>query len=81
MIISRPLATTVLGIVQSLVTAGDWNQWRGPQRDGQSPASALPRVLVGNVQLVWERPHQPRYGGPIVYARLLVTTETVDRSE
>lgn len=79
---SRSLAAVLLlGWAAPFAVAEDWNQWRGPQRDGRLTDTALPRKLTGNLQLEWERPHQASYSGPIVCGDLVVTTETVDRSD
>lgn len=53
-----------------------WNQWRGPQRNGQWPGE-LPQSL-SNLELGWERPFQPSYSGPICDGELVFTSETVD---
>ncbi len=53
-----------------------WNQWRGPQRDGVW-AGDLPNSL-SELSLVWERPLSPSYSGPITDGKVVYTTETVD---
>ena len=55
-----------------------WSQWRGPQRDGTLPGTALPDSLnEQNLKLRWELPLSPGYSGPIVTADRVFVTETV----
>jgi outer membrane protein assembly factor BamB len=65
---------------QLLADFPDWNQWRGPARDGQLPGAAWPSALQGKLDLVWEKPHSPSYSGPVVSGELVFTTETIDKS-
>ena len=60
--------------------SSDWNQWRGPTRDGMLPGAVWPNGLQGHLNLVWEKPHSPSYSGPIVCGDLVFTTETIDKS-
>ena len=56
-----------------------WSQWRGPQRDGTLPGTALPDSLSEqNLQLRWQLPLSPGYSGPIVTADRVFVTETVN---
>ena len=65
----------------TVVAAGpsDWNQWRGPQRDGQAVDAAWPQRLKGNLTPLWQHPHGPSYSGPIVHDGRVFTTETIDQ--
>ncbi|MEM9703133.1 MAG: PQQ-binding-like beta-propeller repeat protein, partial [Planctomycetota bacterium] len=64
---------------------GEWNQWRGPDRDGQS-AVPLPTSLdEGAVKEAWRVTLGPSYSGPIVGVgpdggKRVFTTETVGRA-
>jgi outer membrane protein assembly factor BamB len=58
----------------------DWNQWRGPARDGIADQTPWPEALTNRLKLVWEQPLSPSYSGPIVHEGLVVTTETIDKS-
>ena len=60
---------------------GDWNQWRGPNRDSVVASSVWPDTLQGNLTLVWEKPHSPSYSGPIVSGDTVFTTETIDKAK
>ena len=81
------LAFCFLLIAVSSTTAADpnaitlretaqWNQWRGPHRDGVW-AGELPKSL-SELSLAWERPLSPSYSGPITDGKVVYTTETVD---
>ena len=62
--------------VSTLSDTPQWNQWRGPQRDGVW-AGELPSLL-SELSLAWERPLSPSYSGPITDGKYVYTTETVD---
>lgn len=55
-----------------------WNQWRGPARDGVWPGT-LPKSLA-SLELLWEKPLQPSYSGPVTDGQLVFTTETVGQT-
>lgn len=59
--------------------AADWNQWRGPMRDGMVSEADWPEKLSGHLNLVWEKPLSPSYSGPVIHKGLVFTTETVDK--
>ncbi len=60
--------------------AGDWPQWRGPQRDGQFIGPAWPDKLDTNhLRRVWRVELGPGYSGPIVSGTRVFTTETKDK--
>ena len=69
-----------IGIAASTSVAEDatWNQWRGPDRNGVWPRD-LPKSLSA-LELVWQKPLQPSYSGPVTDGKLVYTTETVDLS-
>ena len=56
----------------------DWDQWRGPQRDG-SWHGDLPATL-DDLKLAWEQSLQPSYSGPVTNGKAVFTTETVDQA-
>lgn len=60
-------------------TALDWNQWRGPSRDGVYEGNAWPDSLPQKLELVWEHEHGPSYSGPVTANGLVFTTETIDK--
>jgi len=59
--------------------AADWNQWRGPMRDGIVESDTWPAKLAGHLNLVWENSLSPSYSGPVIHNGLVFTTETVDK--
>jgi len=69
-----------IGIAASTSFAQDatWNQWRGPSRDGAWPGE-LPKSF-STLELVWQKPLQPSYSGPVTDGKFVYTTETVDES-
>ncbi|QDT05944.1 Outer membrane protein assembly factor BamB precursor [Rubripirellula lacrimiformis] len=60
--------------------AQDWNQWRGPNRDGIVSETQLPTKLKGNLKLLWQKSLSPSYSGPVVRDGRVFTTETIDKS-
>ncbi len=72
--------TLTLSIGFSQVRAADWNQWRGPSRDGVTAETEWPGSFQGRLNLVWEQPLSPSYSGPVVHDGLVITTETVDKT-
>lgn len=59
----------------------EWNQWRGPNRDGQVAGAAWPDRLTDNyLQQTWRVPLAPSYSGPVVSAEAVFVTETKDKS-
>lgn len=69
----------VLSLTASLC-AGDWPQWRGPQRDGQFAGPAWSDKLdTQHLRQVWRVELGPSYSGPIVSGSRVFTTETRDK--
>lgn len=58
----------------------DWNQWRGPGRDGHVLGPAWPDDFQGLAPL-WRVELGPSYSGPIVAGDRVFTTETVGEKE
>jgi len=59
-----------------------WPQWRGPQRDGQVPATPAWPSSLGEefLQSGWRVELSPGYSGPIVTGDLVITTETENKT-
>lgn len=70
--------TSSVGTNSATVDAADWNQWRGPMRDGMVEAT-WPKTLSGKLNLGWEKALSPSYSGPVIHEGLVFTTETVDK--
>ena len=47
-------------------SAQDWNQWRGPGRDGVGDASTLPAQLPAELTRVWQIPVGEGHSSPVV---------------
>lgn len=56
---------TILPAVVVLL-AQDWNQWRGPNRDGVVPAAQAPAVWPKELRSVWKVAAGPGYSSPVV---------------
>jgi outer membrane protein assembly factor BamB len=58
----------------------DWNQWRGPSRDGRTTGPAWPESLdADHLKRLWRVELGPSYSGPLVVGDLVYVTETKDR--
>ena len=58
----------------------DWNQWRGPQRDGTYRGPAWPAGIdETRLRELWRVKLGPSYSGPIVVGDRVFTTETRDK--
>ena len=58
----------------------DWNQWRGPKRDGKLTGLKLPNTLDDQqLRKVWSTPLEPSYSGPLVVGDRVYTTQTIQR--
>ncbi|MCH2600733.1 MAG: PQQ-like beta-propeller repeat protein [Pirellulales bacterium] len=76
------LSTLILALVLSLPSSvksqeKDWNQWRGPKRDGSIQA-ALPDNL-DDINKVWEVALSPSYSGPVTSEGFVFTTATLEK--
>lgn len=50
------------------LTAGDWPEWRGPNRDGSVAAFRVPARWVDSARLVWRKEVGTGHSSPIVVA-------------
>ncbi len=57
----------------------NWNQWRGPTRDGVVDSTPWPNGLQGKLTPLWMHELAPSYSGPVVQDGLLFTTQTIDK--
>lgn len=59
----------------------DWNQWRGPRRDGKLAGVSWPEKLDDSqLEKVWSVSLGPSYSGPIVVGDRVYTTQTIDKT-
>ena len=64
----------------SSAKTADWNQWRGPERDGKLTGLELPTTLDDQqLRKVWSIPLEPSYSGPLVVGDRVYTTQTMKR--
>src|SRR5687768_8730848 len=47
------IAGSFLMSLSQSATAQEWNQWRGPSRDGQVPATSTPSAWPESLRRVW----------------------------
>lgn len=74
------ISCLLLVSTSALLTASDWPQWRGPQRNGQVAGPTWPDKLdTDHLRLVWRVEFGPSYSGPIVSGERVFTTETKDK--
>ena len=72
------LAALAAGPAPGADAGTNWDQWRGPNRDGRT-AAALPTSLEKTALTeAWRVPLGPSYSGPVTDGARVYTTETVD---
>jgi hypothetical protein len=66
----------------SLLSAGDWPQWRGPNRDGH-PAAGSPGIssLPKEAKPVWRIPIGPGFSSPVVAQGKVIYLDEQDGKE
>ena len=63
------------------VSGQDWNQWRGPNRDGLVDGPSWPETITeNNLKQAWHQDLPPSYSGPIVTENLVFVTGTEDKT-
>ncbi|MEJ7607022.1 MAG: hypothetical protein WKF37_12345 [Bryobacteraceae bacterium] len=55
----------IVGLM-ALAVAGDWSQWRGPQRDGVAAASATRKAWPEKLRSVWKVSVGEGHSSPVV---------------
>lgn len=78
----RNFMTATASLAASGVALGaDWNQWRGPNRNGAVGGDfPWPAEIAGNhLTELWRVPLQPSYSGPIVSNGNVFVTETLEK--
>ncbi len=70
----------IFALTASLALGADWNQWRGPTRDGQTHKTTWPTSLgEDKLKQAWRVELGPSYSGPTVSGNLVFTTETEEK--
>ncbi|MFT4546383.1 MAG: outer membrane protein assembly factor BamB [Verrucomicrobiales bacterium] len=80
-IIATLLAATALQLAAA--PPSEWNQWRGPNRDGTLPSKASWPDSVQSDKLVkiWSQELAEGYSGPILSKNLVFSVETKDKQD
>ena len=79
------LAATAFSLLHASTIAAqddvsDWNQWRGPNRDGLVSNQAWPdKLSETELTKIWSIDLGPSYSGPIAIDGVVFTTETKDK--
>ena len=60
------LAIVALSTVASTVSAQDWSQWRGPNRDGVIPAAVIPKQWPKSTKRGWQVEIGEGYSSPVI---------------
>lgn len=61
-----PLIALSLFVFAAQTFAQDWNQWRGPARDGSVPAAAVPSTWPASFKPLWRVEVGEGYSSPVV---------------
>ncbi len=56
----------MIALLLALSLTQDWNQWRGPYRDGVIPAAQAPAAWPKDLRTVWKVPAGSGYSSPVV---------------
>ena len=77
----RGFHASCIGLAVASSARANWDQWRGPSRNGQVDARfPWPRHLsADSLELLWEQPLEPSYSGPIVRDDVVYVTETINK--
>jgi len=62
----RLLVVVALTTLASTVSAQDWSQWRGPNRDGVIPAAVIPKQWPKSTRRSWQVEIGEGYSSPVV---------------
>jgi outer membrane protein assembly factor BamB len=68
----------ILFAAAAMPSAGQWNQWRGPNRDGSFKGKEWPADFAG-LREKWRLPLGPGYSGPVTDGKRVFTTESKDK--
>lgn len=72
------IAVVCLAFLSSKVTADDWQQWLGPERNGNWAASNLPEKFRSDgPKLLWTQGIGPGYSGPAVSANRVILMDRI----
>lgn len=80
---NRKSALILIFLIFFVLTYGDdWNQWRGPNRDGHSSADAyIPQRLPQNMKPLWSIQTGGGFSSPVVSGKVLVYLDEQNNQE
>lgn len=76
---SLPASAQEGGSAAAQQDAQEWNQWRGPNRDGKVEANWPSKLDDEHLKEIWSVDMGPSYSGPIVVGDQVFVTETKDK--
>ena len=77
--LSLPASAQEGGSATAKQDAQEWNQWRGPNRDGKVEANWPSKLDDEHLKEIWSVDMGPSYSGPIVVGDQVFVTETKDK--
>jgi outer membrane protein assembly factor BamB len=79
----RNLFLLIVLLTAAIVSADgqDWNQWRGPQRDGSVAAAFVPQAWPASYKTAWETEIGEGYSSPVVDATTAYVHSRMDPDE
>ena len=81
-LIQAVIAVSMLLALQQTASAQDWNQWRGPTRDGVvPPAFATPAIWPESLTPVWKATVGAGYSSPVVSGNTVYLLSRQDERE
>lgn len=82
-VVSLFAAACSLSVSQAEDVSSEWNQWRGPSRDGKLAAETTWPSSLGSDKLtkVWSKPLAEGYSSPVMSKKLVFTVETKDKED
>src|SRR6185437_11365967 len=71
-----------INLFAACACAGDWPQWRGPDRDGHVPAGiAIPQQLPAEIKVLWHIPIHLGVSSPIVSGDKVIYEDAGEKKE
>jgi outer membrane protein assembly factor BamB len=75
------VASVLLGLLAAPTDAEDWNQWRGPNRDGHIPGLAVPKTWPKELKREWKVEVGDGHSSPVVAGSRVFVLSRQDENE